>query len=950
MHKLTTAWIKPVLLLVIIGVSLAQADTRGKVAGRVLNASEGTPMPGVNVYIPEEQLGAITNEDGYYTILNVPPGFHTISAAFIGFKTRTVQNVQVVSDQTTTLHFELEVAVLEGEEVIVTAERPLVQADLTSSKVTITEQDLKILPTETFQDLLNTKAGVTVGAGGALHVRGGRASEILYLVDGIPVPNPFSSSLGLSISTNMISELTLVSGTFNAEYGKAMSGVINLITREGGSRLEGEARFQSGDMYSTNTHIFQDADESDPVNFTRTDLSLSGPLPLLPNASFLITGTLRKSEGWLYGWREHNTIDFADLNDDFLLMTGDSSRVAMNPYERLNVMAKLTFRPWKSGKLTYQFTWSDNYRKEYNSTEHRWKFNPDGTYQYENQNALHALHFSQTLSEKTYFTVKGAYRVANAEQYVHKLKVPYTWDENTNGVDLNGDGILSERTIDWEFLRDYGGFIPNPIWYTLELPWVIDGQDTTLMIEVPQYIPNDYPGETRTQVPANHFYYGGQHTGYYLSDHQTTTLKFDLTSQMTRSHQLRMGLETNFYRLHSNSIAIEMSQRTFWQPYIQPISTQGHGHDEYVREPFDFAAYLQDKIELETIILQLGIRFDYFDARDSTFTNKINPVKDKRATPKYQVSPRLGISFPITDQGYIHFSYGHFFQMPPFSYLYRNPDLKHPAGEVERFGNPDLDAEKTVGYELGLQQQLTATTAVDVTMFYKNILNWLSSEYNYIDNIFRYTRYITQDFGNVRGVTVAFTQRTNVGLSVNFDYTYEFAEGNSSRPDEAYYDNQTIPPIESEKKVVPLSWDVRHTANATVSYLSQRGLGASLIIKYSSGLPYTPTIQGLRWAEENSGRKPVHFTSDLQMFKTFNIAGQRITATLKVYNLFDRLNERYVFTDTGRATYSLTPTYTGDPAEHYPDVPGVHSLTEYLYSPDNYRSPRQVLFSLAWSF
>ncbi len=179
------------------------------------------------------------------------------------------------------------------------------------------------------------------------------------------------------------------------------------------------------------------------------------------------------------------------------MMTGDSSRVAMNPSNAMNTMAKLTLRPWTSGKITCQFTGSWSNWQNY---EHRWKFNPDGRYHHESNNALYALHFSQTLSEKTYFTIKGAYRIANAEQYVHKLEVPYTWDENTyytggdiSSHDLNGDGTLSEITIDWEFLRDNGGYIPNPTWYTVD----IEGLDTTISVPVPHYVPNDFPGGTR---------------------------------------------------------------------------------------------------------------------------------------------------------------------------------------------------------------------------------------------------------------------------------------------------------------------------------------------------------------------------------------------------------------------------------------------------------------------
>ncbi len=939
------------LALGLLCPGLMLADTKGKIAGHVRTAEDGAPMPGVNVYIVEQQLGSISDQDGFFAILNVPPGRHTVSASFVGYKTVTQTGVPAVSDQTTTIKFALETTILEGEEVIVTAERQLIQPDRTSSKHTITEEDLKILPAESFAALLTTKAGVTVDAGGSIHVRGGRASEVLYMMDGIQVTNPFSNTLGLSIPTSMISEVTLVSGTFNAEYGKAMSGIVNVVTRDGGRHLRGEMTVQAGDMSSQNTDVFEDADEFTPTTFTRADFNLSGPVPILPGGSFIISSMYKVSEGWLYGWKEHNTIDFGSFGvgeEAFVLLTGDSSRVPMNPRNDQSLMAKLNIKPWNAAKLTYQFKADRSFYQKY---VHDWKFNPDGRYKYENGRYLHALHFSQSLSERTYFTLKGAFRRSEAEQYVHKLNVPFIWDENdTLGYtasgepirdDVNGDGLYTELLVDWDTLRVRGGYIPNPDWYTVDFPV----GDTTFSSDIPYYVGSD-TGNT----PVDHFVYGGQRMGYFLSDFETRTLKFDLTSQVTPSHQIRTGIESNFYRMHSMDVGIKMHAGTYWQPKIEPASTTGPGHSEYVRKPVEFAAYLQDKIELSTIILQVGIRYDYFNSNDSTFTNKTDPKNDTVASAKTQISPRLGVSFPITDQGYIHFSYGHFSQMPPFKYLYRNPDLKRYPGTVLKFGNPDLEPQKTVMYELGLQQQLNYTTAVDVTLFYRDISNWLSSEYNFINNDFKYTRYITQDFGNIRGITLALIQRTGTGLAVNLDYTYQIAEGNASSADEAYYDNLKDPAIESEKKVVPLDWDVRHTANATVSYQTAGGLGISLITKYSTGLRYTPTIQGQRNSEENSGLKPVHLTSDLRANKSFLLGHHRLTATLKIYNLFDRLNERYVFTDTGRATYSLRPTYAGDPQVHYPGVAGIHSLAEYLSNPSNYRSPRQILLSLGWSF
>ncbi|MCK4296769.1 MAG: carboxypeptidase-like regulatory domain-containing protein, partial [Candidatus Marinimicrobia bacterium] len=137
------------------------ADTRGKIAGRITDSETGLPLAGVNVYVAKEQIGSVSDTDGYFNILNLPPGQHDVIASIIGYKKVTIQRVGVASDQTSTINFELESSVLQGEEVIVIAQKPLVQADRTSSKAIITEEEIKAMPTETFQELLTTKAGVT---------------------------------------------------------------------------------------------------------------------------------------------------------------------------------------------------------------------------------------------------------------------------------------------------------------------------------------------------------------------------------------------------------------------------------------------------------------------------------------------------------------------------------------------------------------------------------------------------------------------------------------------------------------------------------------------------------------------------------------------------------------------------------------------------------------------
>lgn len=919
-------------------ISVAFAASTGKITGIVLDDISGDPLIGVNVMIAGTSMGAATDLEGYFTILNVPPGLYEVVATFIGYKTFRMKEAKVSVDYTTNIDITMETSVIAGEEVVVVAQKELIKKGLTSSESSISGDQLESMPVESFAGLLATQAGVTQGSDGALHVRGGRSSEVTYMVDGLPV----SSAVGLSMSTNVVSELTLISGTFNAEYGKAMSGIVNIATKEGAKKFTARLTTQFGDML-TWKDMYIKGNNFNPLTFQRYDLDITGPVSFLPEGSFFLTTTFNNNLGWLYGVREHTTYDQGIIGNNraTVSMTGDSVFVPMNTSNSNKVMGKLSFKPFNNTKFMYQFIGDFGKRQNY---VHRWKYAPDGRYKYESNDLIHALHLTQTVNEKTYFTLKYSYNTGSSKQYVNEIVFPDNYNEDLNGngkidiipglnvsEDLNGNGVLDDDlSIDWDFVNEYGAFISNDTWYTLDI-----GDS---VVNVPYYV----LGSGRTDVPAYHFYYGGQGMSYDLSEDKSHTLKFDFISQVNRENQIRAGVEFNSYERHRNSSVLKMSEQDeTLPPFIQ--NARVANHDYFTHKPFEFSAYLQDKIEVKDIIIQAGLRYDYFNAN----TICIDPLTrdTSQATPKHQLSPRLGVSFPITDQGFIHFSYGHFFQMPTLYYLYANP-LQKRGASVSRFGNPDIEPQKTVMYELGLQQQLSSSTAIDLTIFYRDILNWLSTEYNFVDNTYKYTRYITEDYGNVRGITFALTQRTGQLLTINADYTYQIAEGNASSPDAKYYD--ALNNIESQTKVVPLDWDVRHTINGNLTITPMADLGIGILGKFSTGKPYTPTVQGQRDAEENSDRKMTEFTVDFKVYKHFYIGKQRLSVNLKIYNLLDKANELNVFTDTGRSGYTLTPTYVGDPSKKYPNTPGIHSLEEYLYSPVNYSAPRQILLSITW--
>ncbi len=324
------------------------------------------------------------------------------------------------------------------------------------------------------------------------------------------------------------------------------------------------------------------------------------------------------------------------------------------------------------------------------------------------------------------------------------------------------------------------------------------------------------------------------------------------------------------------------------------------------------------------------------------------------AKGKTQWSPRVGVSFPITDKGIIHFSYGHFFQMPPFSYLYANPDFKYSFSTgTPSFGNADLSPQRTVTYELGLQQQLLPNLSFNITGFYKDVRDLLAQQQIRISGEETYYKYVNKDYSNVKGLTFSLTKRRGPGdlIGATLDYTFQVSEGNETDANAFFVDLSSG--RQSEKVPVYLDWDQSHTLNATVSVGEPNDWNVTLVGRISTGLPYTPQILTQTvYLVTNSARKPAQTRVDLLADKTFAVGPVRLTAFLKVYNLFDSLIERYVYDDTGRATYTLvagqgTAEATNAIAAR---VPGIHSATEWFVRPDYYAPPREVRVGVDMEF
>ncbi|MFB0516609.1 MAG: TonB-dependent receptor plug domain-containing protein, partial [Candidatus Neomarinimicrobiota bacterium] len=421
-----------------------------------------------------------------------------------------------------------------------------------------------------------------------------------------------------------------------------------------------------------------------------------------------------------------------------------------------------------------------------------------------------------------------------------------------------------------------------------------------------------------------------------------------------------------------------------FQPIVMPSTELTH--DRFTRTPDKFAAYIQDKMEYENVIINVGLRLDAFWVNGQIAIDREDPnvympfkldhkYKDlngdgvielseqveeneysleerkdfwyRAVEAKYQVSPRFGIAYPITDRGVIHFSYGIFQQIPEYSLLYNGDERKvsRAAETYGPFGNPDLNPQRTTMYELGLSQQLTNNLAINVTGFYRDIRDWISSSPS-IPTIVAgvsYATRINRDFANVRGITVMVDRRLSNHFAFKGDYTLQIVEGTNSAPEDEFW--AQLEGAEPTRQLAPLNWDQRHTLNLNL-FFGSPGLGASILARYNSGQPYTPEIlTGERVGRsiimglaENSRRKPPRFTVDINAFKQFQLGEGVVKISTQIYNLFDTDNPSTVYSDTGEAGYTIR------------QVQVTQADKGYFIRPEYYAEPHQILLGISYEF
>jgi len=923
----------------------AWAGVTGKIAGTVRDV-KGQPVPFANVVLVGQPKGAATDMEGDYIILNVAPGSYSLKFTCVGYAGLQVDKVLVSVDLTTRRDAVLKEGALAGEEMTIVAERALVQVDQTYSASYVDANQLKAMPVTELSQVVSLQAGVVDG-----HFRGGRSGEVLYLVDGIPVTDVYDGSKGVDVQVSMVQELQVLSGTFNAEYGQAMSGVVNTITRDAGEKPSFNVSGYLGDHLSNHTDEFLNIDEVDPLQISNLELGFASPTPL-PWLS--LNGSLRYTDnnGWLQGQRlfapgekigawEQNGVSYRFFNADQVLgfsqgemfgeewfylvdqeavnewndllaagswpmedaadssavlgffhradersrdlferSSGDrSGRQAVDMDTEVRRAAQLKVRAELGAGSVLRAMWLANDRN-YRDYSHAWRYTPDARLFRYSRSQLSSLKWDKVLGENAFMDLSLSHSL---NQYHHQLY----------------GSVMDGRYVSDEWLPAESGFYYYPF-YEVNPTDPVDGE-------------NQYIGFAQM---------GGTENEHFSRRTDTWDLKGNGTRQWGKRHLWKTGFETRLHRL-----AFDQQSASFNGGEI--VAPQGANDNHYVRRPWEAAVYLQDKIEFSDVTVNAGLRLDVFDANASLPVDLRDPANSptREVDAKWQLSPRLAIAYVVSESGVLHFSYGHFFQRPAFDVLYQNPDFEL-TGLNTIVGNPDLDVERTVQYEIGMQQQLGEDVALDVSFYSRDIRDLVSTDLQIETvNVDKYYMYTNRDFGTVKGFVLSLDKRYQGGFSAGLDYTFQVAEANASSADAAR--NAIEGGKEVNKYLIPLNWDRRHTINGNLS-LDRGAWGLSLLGSYGSGLPYTPTPQSddlVVGLLENSGRKPAYVNFDMSGY--WNVLKKpEVQLNFQVKNLLDRLNENNVFARTGRAGYDID----------WQDV-----QSELVVDPGNWSRPREVI-------
>jgi hypothetical protein len=892
------------LAALLAGGPVAAQQTTGRIQGRVTDAQTGQPLVGASVIVVGTNYGNITNEEGYYFINNVPAGVHDIQAQFLGYRTVVVEAQRVLAGQTADVSFELTPEALALEAITVQGERnPLVPRDQTQTKAIITSEVIDAVPVEDVRDVVALQPGV-VETGSALGqvIRGGRPGEAAVYLDGVLVRNfAVGSQSEITLQANALEEVDVLLGGYGAEYGQAQSGVINLVSKGGGTEWSGAVSFETDQIEIENSY-----------GYSRLEASISGPM-LGEKLGISISGTAIGQEDArpTYMGCDVGRLTFQSVVDgsDFSYCIGQTrffrptgtfttdpndEDIKIADFEEIKGLGAK--KPWNNAdsynlNLTVRGTPTATTRYNAGITltrDQRRFFDPQLQFR---PYALSARR------EKSWLVRGGLEQVLfqGAESGATiRINVGYGQDEFAQGPlgESLADTLAVLKGDKYPMEGDFLGFTFADFRFPFEGLFTMDKALARLaeMRENPSRNPL-VPLETVIDPETNQPYtldkatelfdlrYGPDNPfgiqdflqtglpGYGWRTEKTLSLRVDLDWQANRWNRIGLGAEVYKKDIENlTGFGSGIGGLSLVSPTFQNV---------YTADPIIAGFYAKDRLDLGEVVVELGARLDYFksDMLYPKLPGFSIPIRQGEQVftpefveqePQLLLSPRLGVGFPVTENTQFRLSYGHFTQVPPLNHLFSgvNADLTKVNANAT-FGRP-IEFGRTIGYEVGITHSFDPQTVLDISAYSREKQGDIAYRVANLQYPVgqRSVRFLTNgDFGYVRGADARLGRRFSNLLNVQLAYSLLDTRSTGADPQDYLrtlgrqtdpVTGEALPPAQA---AYATSFDQTHTISLSgvmttpQDFLAEnpfantllRDLTASVAFQARSGLPYTRT-------------------------------------------------------------------------------------------------------------
>jgi outer membrane receptor protein involved in Fe transport len=969
-------------LLMILSSSISLAQT-GAIAGKVIDADDREPLIGVNIIIRGTTFGTITDFDGEYAIRNIRPGEYSIEFRYIGYESTLYTGIRVTAGETTRLDLALrQQAITASEEVVIVGERPIFDVEQSSTATTFSRDQIASAPVRRVDEVVGMTAGVVRDPTG-LYIRGGRANETGFVVDGVSAQDPLAGTgFGLDLGANAYQNVEVTTGGVDVEHGNLTSGVVTVQTQDGTDKYRGyftHKRDNPGRMSSRQSDFFTDIFE----------LSLGGPIQLtnnwLPRIGIDIPGKL-------YFFTSAQT----NLTNEFTRNTADQVRTSLidndfwSPRQdnRWSGMFKLTYRISPSKRLEAAYTRSLTVNQ--------------------NTRMLQIVGDDVQISPGYQFFFEQ--NLDNANTYAHDSKLAYLkWTS----------AISNSLFYDVQFSRLFTRLRADAngrYWR----PTSIDGEFDAGSIVIYPVTPFPAGPDFSYVLPGDGFANNGGIASLW-HDHyaEEYTIRGNLTKYfLDNTNRLRFGFEAKFMEYQWIDITrpwvgapIQIDENTFTES-----NRLGSTSDIWNVSPSRGAFYVSDQIRYQGLIANIGLRLEYWfpgEYVDRFIDDPLSPIPNQIREAykndtyslfgsrfKMRMLPRVNVSFPVRENMVMYFNYAHKTKLPHPTYVYAGLDpFYQDRSFLSNLGNPNLDPEVDISYEIGFRYQLSSNDALNLTAFWSDKYDFITSErITVLDASGRETERsfrVNGDFARVRGLELSYLKRYSHYLQGTLNATYSLAEGLSSTSNDALREIISGGQDIGNNIETPLAWDRPFDVKGNLIFTWDRSdplFGLRPLNQFKvffsgtlrSGQRYTPMLfrgfmrnpitgeEDWRPIYERDPDPNKRFSEigdpwmmfDMNFQKWFNIGSTRVIASVEITNLLNNNNSAILNTVTGKAyktNYPSTqaelialrndrsydvPSNVRDP--RYQD-PRDNNLPAYL-NPANFLQQRHIMFGVGINF